>query len=147
MGPLTAPRHVEPTTLGIDSTPLVVASRRTGSNRNEEDVDGVVDTHHSRSSSDLADAQAMRPEADARIDFSPATPQGEPSFDVLGGIARLEASAGAALTLLRRCIVEQQAPTREALAAEAEFAFGMPAEVALAEIDEIAEMMGISSLR
>jgi hypothetical protein len=143
-----APRHVEPTTLGIDSTRLVGASRRTGSNRNEEDVDGVVDTHHSRSSSDLADAQAMRPEqADTRIDFPPATPQGEPSFDVLGGIARLEASAGAALTLLRRCIVEQQAPTREALAAEAEFAFGMPAEVALAEIDEIAEMMGISSLR
>jgi len=134
--------------LVIDSTPLVVALRRTGSNRNEADVDGVVDTHHRQSSSQLAGGQAIRPEETGTpIDFPPATAEREPSPDVLGSIARLEASAGAALTLLRRCIVEQQTPTREALAAEAEFAFGMPADVALAEIDEIAEMMGISSLR
>jgi hypothetical protein len=70
-----------------------------------------------------------------------------PEADVLGHIARLEASTGAALALLRRCIVEEEAPTREALAAEAEFAFGMPSDAALAEMDQVAELVGISSLR
>jgi hypothetical protein len=71
----------------------------------------------------------------------------EPVLDVLGHIARLEASTEAALALLRRCIVEHRSPTREALAAEAGFAFGMPCEAALAEMDEVAQMVGISSLR
>jgi hypothetical protein len=71
----------------------------------------------------------------------------EPDLDVHVHIARLEASTGAALALLRRCIVEDKTPTREALAAEAEFAFGIPSDAALAEIDEIAQMVGISSLR
>lgn len=81
----------------------------------------------------------------APIELRPASE--EPVFDVGRHIARLEASTGAALALLRRCIVEDTSPTREALAAEAEFAFGMPSEAALAEIDQIAEMVGISSLR
>ena len=72
---------------------------------------------------------------------------GEPPFDVLGHIERLEASTGAALALLRRCIVEDKSPTREALAAEAGFVFEMPCEAALAEMDDVAQMMGISSLR
>ena len=90
----------------------------------------------------------MRPEqADTQADFEAVSARGAPVFDVLGHIARLEASSGAALALLRRCIVERQTPTREALAAEAEFAFGMPGEAALAEMDQIAEMVGVSSLR
>ncbi len=56
----------------------------------------------------------------------------EPVFDVLGHIARLEASTGAALALLRRCIVADKSPTREAFAAEAGYVFGMPGEAALA---------------
>jgi hypothetical protein len=72
---------------------------------------------------------------------------GEPPFDVLGHIARLEASTGAALALLRRCIVEDTSPTREALAAEAGFVFEMPCEAALSEMDDVAQMMGVSSLR
>ena len=72
---------------------------------------------------------------------------GEPPFDVLGHIARLEASTGAALALLRRCIVEDKSPTREALAAEAGFVFEMPCEAAMAEMDDVAQMMGVSSLR
>jgi hypothetical protein len=77
----------------------------------------------------------------------PLMRDGEPPFDVLGHIARLEASTGAALALLRRCIVEDKSPTREALAAEAGFVFEMPCEAALAEMDDVAQMMGISSLR
>lgn len=66
---------------------------------------------------------------------------------LLGHIARLEASMGAALALLRRCIVEREAPTREALAAEAGFALGMSREAALAELDAVAQIVGVSSLR
>jgi hypothetical protein len=74
-------------------------------------------------------------------------PEESQSFDLLGHVARLEASTGAALALLRRCIVEEQTPTRQSLAAEAEYAFGVPGELALAEIDQVAEMVGVSSLR
>ena len=66
---------------------------------------------------------------------------------LLGHIARLEASMGAALSLLRRCIVEHETPTREALAAEAGFALGMSREAALAELDDVAQIVGVSSLR
>ena len=67
--------------------------------------------------------------------------------DMLGRIARLEATTGAALAVLRSCIVEEKRPTREALAAEAGFVFGMPDQAAMAELDEVAQMVGISSLR
>jgi hypothetical protein len=101
------------------------------------------------SPSDLARAQTiMSDKTDAPIEAGWATEDvGEPVFDLLGHIARLEASTGAALALLRRCIVEHETPTREALAAEAEFVFGMPGEAALAEIDQVAEIVGVSSLR
>lgn len=60
---------------------------------------------------------------------------------------RMEACLGAALSLLRRCIVEGKTPTREALAAEAGFALGLSRDAALAELDEIAQLVGVSSLR
>ena len=82
------------------------------------------------------------------IELQPATHErDEHTVDVPGHVARLEASTGTALALLRRCIVEEKSPTREALAAEAGFVFGMPDEAALAEIDKVAQMLGISSLR
>jgi hypothetical protein len=82
------------------------------------------------------------------IELQPVTEEHEgPVLDVLGHIARLEASTGVGLALLRRCIVEDKSPTRDALAAEAEFVFGMPREAALAALDEVAQMVGISSLR
>ncbi len=107
-------------------------------------MDASVDIGRTRS-----DALGMSYEqADA-----PAEPQLEtteheqPVPDVFGQISRLEASTGAALALLRRCIVEDKSPTREALAAEAGFAFGIPGDAAMAELDEIAQMVGVSSLR
>jgi hypothetical protein len=111
-------------------------------------VDAVVVTDHPRSGSELVSTHETPPDrGDMQVDLPATSTHGEPLFDVLGHIARLEASNGAALALLRRCIVERQAPTREALAAEAEFAFGMPSDAALAEMDQIAEMVGVSSLR
>jgi hypothetical protein len=75
-------------------------------------------------------------------------PLGEqPASTLLARMARLEGSLGAALSLLRRCIVERKTPTREALAAEAGFALGMAPDAALAELDEIAQIVGVSSLR
>jgi hypothetical protein len=75
-------------------------------------------------------------------------PLGEqPASALLARMARLEGSLGAALSLLRRCIVERKTPTRDALAAEAGFALGMAPDAALAELDEIAQIVGVSSLR
>lgn len=71
----------------------------------------------------------------------------QPLSALLTRIARLEGSLGAALSLLRRSIIERKAPTREALAAEAGFALGMSPEAALAELDEVAQTLGVSSLR
>lgn len=71
----------------------------------------------------------------------------QPTSLLLRRMARLEGSLGAALSLLRRCIVERKTPTREALASEAGFALGMSPEAALAELDEIAQIVGVSSLR
>ena len=71
----------------------------------------------------------------------------QPSRVLLRRISRLEASLGASLSMLRRCIVERETPTREALAAEAGFALGMSREAALAELDEMAQVVGVSSLR
>ena len=60
---------------------------------------------------------------------------------------RMEACLGAALSLLRRCIVEKKVPTREELAAEAGFSLGLSREAALKELDELAQLVGVSSLR
>jgi hypothetical protein len=115
--------------------------------RNEEDVDASVEDLNA-SVADIDASVGDVDATDAPIEPRPAGKEHEePVFDVGQHIARLEASTGAALALLRRCIVEDKSPTREALAAEAEFAFGMPSDAALAEIDQIAEMVGISSLR
>jgi hypothetical protein len=108
------------------------------------DVNASIDTQH---------RQPIRQPARAVVHMErptgpvPLIRDGEPQVDVLGHIARLEASTGAALALLRRCIVEDKSPTREELAAEAGFVFEMPSEAALAEMDDVAQMMGISSLR
>ena len=66
---------------------------------------------------------------------------------LLGRVGRLEGALGAARSILRRCIIERKTPTREALAAEAGFALGMAPDAALAELDEIAQIVGVSSLR
>lgn len=71
----------------------------------------------------------------------------QPTAVLLARIAQLEGSLGAALSLLRRCIIERKTPTRAALAAEAGFALGLTPEAALAELDQIAQMVGVSSLR
>jgi hypothetical protein len=137
---------------GHDISRHVGASSQTKAkvaDRNEEHVDASVeDLNASAGDMDASVMDASVGDTDAThapIELRPASE--EPVFDVGRHIARLEASTGAALALLRRCIVEDTSPTREALAAEAEFAFGMPSEAALAEIDQIAEMVGISSLR
>ena len=112
-------------------------------------MNASVDTQYPRAIRQPADAPAMSFEqTEALIEFQPVIEEHEePVFDVLGHIARLEASTRTALALLRRCIVEDKTPTREALAAEASFVFEMPGEAALAELDEVAQMVGISSLR
>ena len=101
--------------------------------RNEEDVDSSLETQYPHAVGAVATARPVH--------------ENEPAIDVLGHMVRLEASTRTALALLRRCIVEEQTPTREALTSEAEFVFGLPGEAALAEMDQVAEMMGISSLR
>ena len=112
-------------------------------------MNASVDTQYPQTTRQLLNAPAMSFEqAEAPIELQPVTEEHEePVFDVRGHIARLEASTGTALAVLRCCIVEDKSPTREALAAEAGFVFGMPGEAALAEIDEVAQMLGISSLR
>ena len=67
--------------------------------------------------------------------------------EMIARIARLEAAMGATLSLLRRCIVERTTPTREELASEAGFVFGTSREAAMAELDEVAQMVGVSSIR
>jgi hypothetical protein len=98
-----------------------------------------------------APAEAPRP-SEASLDAAPTTARErplseQPTVALLSRIARLEGSLGAALSLLRRCIVERKTPTREALAAEAGFALGLPPQAALAELDEVAQIVGVSSLR
>jgi hypothetical protein len=112
-------------------------------------VNASVNTAYPRPIQRPANAPAMSFEqTEAPIELQPVMEEHEePVFDVLGRIARLEASTGVALALLRRCIVEDKSPTREALAAEAGFVFGMPGEAALAELDEVAQIVGVSSLR
>ena len=96
-----------------------------------------------------AAASPCSPEAslDTAVSRARARPLSEqPTVALLSRIARLEGSLGAALSLLRRCIVERKTPTREALAAEAGFALGMSPQAALAELDEVAQIVGVSSL-
>lgn len=99
----------------------------------------------------LSSAFALEPTSRERERVSGSgrsRPLGEqPTAALLSRIARLEGSLGAALSLLRRSIVEGKTPTREALAAEAGFALGMSPDAALAELDEMAQLVGVSSLR
>jgi hypothetical protein len=112
-------------------------------------VNASLDTQYPQATGQLANAPAMLFEQTGTpVELQPVMEEHDaPVLDLPGHIARLEASTGAALALLRRCIVEGKNPTREALAAEAGFVFGMSGEAALAEIDEVAQMLGISSLR
>lgn len=131
------------------ATHRAVYEARQACNRNGEDVNASVDTQHPQTTRQLANARVMSFEqAEAPIELQPTMEEHEELvFDLRGHIARLEASTETALAVLRRCIVEDKSPTREALAAEAGFVFGIPDEAALAEIDEVAQMLGISSLR
>ena len=106
-------------------------------------MDTTVETQYRRPSSANGTATPL-----VQADNPPPQVIEEQSTDdMLGHIARLEATTGAALALLRSCIVEEKRPTREALAAEAGFVFGMPDNAAMAELDAVAQMVGISSLR
>jgi hypothetical protein len=67
--------------------------------------------------------------------------------ELIERITGLEAALGATLSLLRRCIVEHTTPTREDLASEAAFVFGTSREAAMADLDEMAQMVGVSSVR
>jgi hypothetical protein len=61
-------------------------------------------------------------------------------------MARLEAVMGAALTLLRQCILEGLTPTREELASELAYVLGTTRDAAMAELDEVAQMVGVSGI-
>ena len=61
-------------------------------------------------------------------------------------MARLESVMGATLTLLRQCILEGRTPTREELASELAYVLGTTREAAMAELDEVAQMVGVSGI-
>ena len=72
---------------------------------------------------------------------------GEPgSAELFVRVARLEAVMGATLTLLRQCILEGRTPTREELASELSYVLGTTREAAMAELDEVAQMVGVSGI-
>jgi len=72
---------------------------------------------------------------------------GEPGgAEMLVRMARLEAVMGASLTLLRQCILESRTPTREELASELAYVLGTTREAAMAELDEVAQMVGVSGI-
>ncbi len=72
---------------------------------------------------------------------------GEPgSAELFVRTARLEAVMGATLTLLRQCILEGRTPTREELASELSYVLGTTREAAMAELDEVAQMVGVSGI-
>jgi hypothetical protein len=60
--------------------------------------------------------------------------------------AQRDAVAAAALVVIRRALVEGVPVTRARLASEASVALGAPARQALAEVDAVAERLGVSSL-
>ncbi len=66
--------------------------------------------------------------------------------ELLVRMARLESVMGAALTLLRQCILESRTPTREELASELAFVLGTTRDAAMAELDEVAQMVGVSGI-
>jgi hypothetical protein len=68
------------------------------------------------------------------------------SAELLVRMARLEAVTGATLTLLRQCILEGRTPTREELASELAYVLGATREAAMAELDEVAQMVGVSGI-
>ncbi len=110
----------------------------------QPELDEAIEQEEVRVTSAVIATRAPTPE----FEDAPSTRLSEqPSPVLLRRISRLEASLGASLAMLRRCIVERETPTREALAAEAGFALGMSREAALAELDEMAQVVGVSSLR
>src|SRR3954454_9226432 len=58
-----------------------------------------------------------------------------------------DAVATAALVVIRRALVEGVPVTRARLAQEAAVALGAPPETALAEVDAVAQRLGVSGLR
>ena len=129
---------------------------------NEGDVNATTETREARA----AAGRGARPEPSlqgsalilrertrfsgdegARSSQAATSEDGQPSQEMVARMVRLEAAMGATLSLLRRCIVEHSTPTREQLAAEAGFVFGTSREAAMAELDEVAQMVGVSSLR
>ena len=61
--------------------------------------------------------------------------------------ARHDAVTTAALAVIRRALVEGVPVTRAGLADEAAVALGASPEAALAEVDDVAQRLGVSSLR
>jgi hypothetical protein len=61
--------------------------------------------------------------------------------------AQRDAVATAALVVIRRALVEGVPVTRARLAQEASVALGAPPEAALAEVDAVAQRLGVSGLR
>lgn len=66
--------------------------------------------------------------------------------ELLVRMARLESVMGATLTLMRQCILEARTPTREELASELAYVLGTTRESAMAELDEVAQMVGVSGI-
>jgi hypothetical protein len=60
--------------------------------------------------------------------------------------ARGDAVTAAALSVVRRALVEGVPVTRERFAQEASFALGGSAEDALRQVDDVAQRLGVSSL-
>jgi hypothetical protein len=61
--------------------------------------------------------------------------------------ARDDAVTAAALAVIRRALVEGVPVTRTGLAEEAAVALGASPKAALVEVDDVAQRLGISSLR
>jgi hypothetical protein len=72
----------------------------------------------------------------------PSTPSSTPAIPD----ARDDAVMAAALGVIRRALVEGVPVTRDALAEEAAVTLGASPQTALAEIDEVAQRLGVSSL-
>jgi len=61
--------------------------------------------------------------------------------------AQRDAVTAAALAVIRRALIEGTPVTRAGLAHEASIMLGASPEEALADVDEVAERLGVSSLR
>jgi hypothetical protein len=62
-------------------------------------------------------------------------------------VARHDAVTAAALAVIRRALVEGVPVTRAGLAGEAAVTLGASPQAALAEVDDVARRLGVSSLR